>query len=446
MERNETKKADWSIVLWIAMFIASLAVFSKIGYSDGDDAFLMENARQKGLLEYLQWRYETWSSRFFAEILFYFFFTCNIWVWRVVNALFLTVLPFLMLKLAECCGRRERKLKGAWFEVLAIAFYLVMRLRVFGYSCVWITGSLVYLHGTVCGLIALIYAANCVYKEDYPPQALLYALPVSLFTVLSTEQMGAVVIAVEGIAFGYLLFAKKKFRLDLLAAAVCSAAVFGMTLRAPGNAIRTELSIQLYYPLFESITIPEHLFITLHWILSSFANENAMLIAMLLLCCLWKRGIRKFIDIVAVIFGLSAVLSALGVEFFCDLGLKIAEMSGKTETLYTWGGLDAGQRFAMIWWSAALVFTVFYVWYAKKYAVLPLCFLAGVAAEAVMYFTPTMYASGERVFFAANVMIYLIILWLSAELEEKRRRFFALTLCVFGCLHFVSQLAVLRGF
>ena len=445
-EKRERKQTGWHNLIWPAMFIVSLAVFSQIGYSDWDDSFLLENIRQRGLSEYLQWRYETWSSRFFAECLFYLFFRCNIWVWRVVNAALLTLLPFLMLKLAALCGAKRERQKNPdiWLMILAIFFYLVIRLRVFAYSCVWMTGSIVYLPGTVCGMIALIYAANCVYKEDFSHKALLYALPASLCTVLSTEQMGAVVIAVEGIAWGYLLLFQKKFRLDLLAAAVCSEIVFLLALKSPGNTIRTELSVQIYLPLLETITVPEHLFITLHWLLSTFANENAMLIAMVYLCCLWKRGLRGIADIMALVFGLAAVLSSLGADIFCDMGILLSEMSGRTEILYTWGVLEPMQRFAMIWWGVTLLYALFYVWYAKRYVVMPLCLMAGIATEAVMYFSPTMYASGERLLFAANVVIYLIILWIAKEMMEKRRKAFIMTLCAFGCLNFASQLSVLR--
>ena len=58
----------------------------------------------------------------------------------------------------------------------------------------------------------------------------------------------------------------------------------------------------------------------------------------------------------------------------------------------------------------------------KKHITLMLAYLAGIASEAIMYCSPTMYASGARVYYLTDLLYLFIILTLAFSLKKKRWR------------------------
>ena len=96
---------------------------------------------------------------------------------------------------------------------------------------------------------------------------------------------------------------------------------------------------------------------------------------------------------------------------------------------------------AMIWWAAALLFTLPFLWrVSKKHITLMLAYLAGIASEAIMYCSPTMYASGARVYYLTDLLYLFIILTLAFSLKKKRwRNGFYVGLLVAGVWNLVWQ-------
>lgn len=60
---------------------------------------------------------------------------------------------------------------------------------------------------------------------------------------------------------------------------------FVILFSAPGNEIRVASEIANWMPEYETMPFGQHVFITIHWLLSSFANENK-----LFLCGIWDCG------------------------------------------------------------------------------------------------------------------------------------------------------------
>ena len=79
---------------------------------------------------------------------------------------------------------------------------------------------------------------------------------------------------------------------------------------------------------------------------------------------------------------------------------------------------------AIVWWTCALVFTLVLLWHLEQglrdKAVAALLVLAACASEAIMYFSPTMYASGARVFFVAQILLWLTLGRLCGKLFKQQ--------------------------
>lgn len=99
------------------------------------------------------------------------------------------------------------------------------------------------------------------------------------------------------------------------------------------------------------------------------------------------------------------------------------------------------------WWMLAIVFTFFFLWEVSKgHVVLLFTYLGAVACEVIMIFSPTIYSSGERVFFLTGIMLMFIVLVLYEMLPKGKLRIgYVSTLVVIGVGNLVLQAAELLG-
>lgn len=451
------KVVEWKkvhiVMLLSLVFIGSLAVLSFIGYSDGDDTFFLEYCGSMGLWEYLKWRYETWTGRMISEALMHIFFNADLWVWRVVNAGMLVALPVALTALKQkVLGRKSERsgsLKyGSWLVglLLALLCYAFFDIKAFGYSAIWITGSMNYLWPMVCGIVSLgIVAETAFGTEEVTTFKYVIAWLCAVIAAMSSEQMGAVLLAFEIACIAEKVWKKKKVRMKFIILAGVTFGAFLLSSLAPGNALRVVSAIEHNMPQFEQLTLGERFFILVQWLISSFANENVVFligiwsVGILLLVIRLKTGnlthkeaLRtKGYAIVAGVFLCVAVAGKCGVTRLNDMGINLAEMTGLIEQVPQVTEMSMLQWRALVWWFFAMLFTLFFLWEVSREKLLvTLTYMGAVASEVILIFSPTIYSSGERVFFLAGLMLMFIIMMLYEALPKGKVRVYYVSLLV----------------
>ena len=391
-----------------------------------------------GFFEYLSWRYQTWVGRMSGEAMVYIAFSLGIWFWRIVNAMMLVLLPCGVLKLAEkATGIRTKNfLPGE--SVAVVSGYLLMAIMTVGYAAIWINGSIFYTWSFTCGIWALVPVADIVFDTgdggsgDHNTWHFFYSIPCAVLASMSIEQMAAVLVTFEVLAVLVVILRKheKQRTILLIIQTAVTVVAFVILFLAPGNDIRVASEVQNWMPQYEELSFWEHLFVTVQWLVSSFANENR-----LLLFGIWLAGIlhiickneRKASDVACMtaagLFSAAALLPFAGIKVFSDCGLHIADITVRLEQVPRIEEMQAANWFAMCWWIAALLFTCILIWKVSKHnVVLMLVWLGGIASEAIMHFSPTIYASGARVYYLTDWMCMFIILVLAFKMPGKRWR------------------------
>lgn len=443
------KKWEWkkfhSVILLVLMYVVCLAVLSMIGYSDGDDTFFLEYCGSMGFFEYLSWRYETWTGRIISEGLMHIFFNLDLWVWRIVNAVILVALPVSLANL-------KNKVKGTedeWSEndsnrnllvnlIMAIFTYLLLDINAFGYSAIWITGSMNYLWPMVCGIVALCVVAEAAFDEEQgmsaraagkvPAWKFVAASVCAVIAAMSSEQMGAVLLAFEVVCIGEKLWNRKSLQIGLVLQTVLTLGVYLISALAPGNALRIVSAIEHNMPQFESLTLGERAFMLVQWLVSSFANENVVFLIAIWVIGIFllatKEGLRsKLYMIAGGVFLAVAVISKCGVSALSNMGLNLAELTGLVEQVPVASHMTGMQWGMLVWWAVAMVFTFFFLREASEgNFLLLLTYLGAVACEVILIFSPTIYSSGERVFFLTGLMLMFIVMVLYEELPKGKMR------------------------
>ena len=394
-----------------------------------------------GLWDYLTWRYETWTGRMISEGLMHLFFNQDLWIWRIVNAGMITALPISLVFI-------KKKITGSikmidfWFTLL---FYLLIDIKTFGYSCIWITGSMNYLWPAVCGVTALLAVASEAFeleeegvlgeKDRRKKHFYILSIPCAIIAAMSSEQMGAVIFSFSMIGIGSKLWQKKKVGIGMFMQAIATAGAFGFSSFAPGNALRVAASVEMYLPQFDSLSLSERFFMLIQWLISSFANENAML-----LTAIWFAGILLLLDRLkrerlvrekevltkcclagCIMFGVVALIGKAGIQTVCDIGIDLSKLTGKVEFVPKAADMTMLQWMVLIWWSLALVFTFFLLWeLTNGNIVILLTYLGAIACEVILILSPTIYSSGERVFFVTGILFMGILLLLLDILQKEK--------------------------
>lgn len=451
---------------WLRVLVCSVlvlfcfAVFCQIHYSDGDDAFFEEATASVSYLDYLKVRYMSWTGRLGAESLIYFVFRCGgIWFWRLVNAFAVVALPLTIYRLAQKTALKKIP-AGRWVDVRGILFvmtgYLLMDVMTFGHAAVWVNGSIVYTWCALCGAIALFPAASCLAKEERSIGGFGIAGYVlcSIVASLSVEQIGLVLLIflMAALIFRF----KNKQSLDrLLLMQVCIVCVaLAVSYVAPGNAVRVASEIERWMPSgYVDLSLGNRLFLTVQWLVSSLANEGRLFLLIVWVLgtiSLWKKQRKLNVWIIlSVVYSIAALLSFLGASIFSSMGLEHIDPAVPVEKLPSWNSMTAIQRFAFFWWSSSLVYTVPFLWKSSgKSFVLLAAFVAGILSEALMFFSPTIYASGERVYYITSLLLLFIATNMFVKLEEDKRNaktnnFLWLLVLVLGIVNSIVQIPVI---
>lgn len=449
-------------IFWALMFVGALVVVSRSNYSDGDDAFFYQYTHSMGFFEYLGWRYNTWVGRLAAEALVYLTFSLGIYFWRVVNALMLVLLPIGILRLAakaaripegslltwkektSACQLESVSEMGIGAQIAAVSGYFLMSVVTVGYAALWVNGSIFYTWCFTCGIWALMPFADFVFAKEpatgqgQPIQAegcgeigwkrFLYTIPCAVIGAMSIEQMGAVLVVFEILAVLYGILKWRKVNVMILLQTLVTIAAFAILFAAPGNEIRVASEIINWMPEYETMPFGQHFFITAHWLLASFANENK-----LFLCGIWLVGIvllmqkknRRTLDWIfvgiAAVFTVAALLPYVGVNVLSDFGMQYINTAACVYPVPTLAVMTGRVFFAMTWWAVALIFTFVFLWRASGCQItLLLAYLAGLASEMIMFFSPTMYASGARVYYLTDLLYLFIILALTMCVRNRR--------------------------
>lgn len=467
------KVAEWKkvhiVMLMSLVFIGSLIVLSFIGYSDGDDAFFLEYCGSMGVGEYLKWRYETWTGRMISEAFMHIFFNANLWVWRVVNAGMLVALPIVLVALKQKVLVSNSEISGSvkygtWLVglLMALLCYAFLDIKAFGYSAIWITGSMNYLWPMVCGIVALGIVAEVAFGTgEVSTFKFVIAWLCAVIAAMSSEQMGAVLLAFQVTCIAEKVWKKKKVRLKFVILVVVTFGAFLLSSLAPGNALRIVSAIEHNMPQFEQLKFGERFFLLVQWLTSSFANENAVfliaiwLVGILLLVFRMKDGnltqketLRaKGYAIVGGVFLCVAIAGKCGATRLNDIGINLAEMTGLIEQVPQVIEMSMLQWRALVWWFFAMLFTLFFLWEVSREKLLvTLTYMGAVASEVILIFSPTIYSSGERVFFLAGLMLMFIVMMLYESLPKgKVRVYYVSSLVLLGMGNLFLQAVELLG-
>lgn len=481
-------------ILFVCFFLAALILCGQISYSDGDDAYFYSMAHSMPFFPYLKMRYIGWEGRMTSEAMTYIAFYFGKTFWQFANAAMLTLLPAGLVHILKKMARDLTERESFFLSLAVCLTILSLGIEVIGYGAFWITGSTFYLWSIVAGIWAVMPFVELVYgkarKTDqrngsyvgavysqYVPVArrndasaeltkgrpvpikmFLYAIPCGFIAAMGQEQIAAVVIAFGILALVYDFRRERRIAwLPFLEIIIMITALFVLFI-SPGTGARSQAEVTQWMPQYATMSLGNHIFITLQWILSSFANEGKMLFCMIWLLgawILWKENkgnrVSGMLIGISVIFALVALLPYVGIHVFSEMGMGVTDITQCVNQVATPASLSGQNWLALVWWLMAVVFTIVLLWRLEERlrdkAVMCLMVLAACASEAIMFFSPTMYASGARVYFMSQILLWLVIGRLSGRLLKRVSGWqLAGVLAAGGAVNFISGISMMLSY
>lgn len=463
-------------ILFVGFFLAAFLLCGQISYSDGDDAYFYSMAHSMPFLEYLKMRYVGWEGRMTSEAMTYIAFYFGKSFWQLVNAVVLTLLPGGLIHIVKKMAGDMTARKSVFLTVIVYLAILSLGIEVIGYGAFWITGSTFYLWSIVAGIWAAMPFVDLVYrKEAGSRKSFFYAIPCGFIAAMGQEQIAAVVLAFGALAILYDFYRERRISWLHLLEEVIMVVALVLLFISPGTSARTQSEIETWMPQYGTMSLGNHIFITMQWILSSFANEGKMMFFLLwamAVVLLWRRagerdgadgkssldnrGLRmdgksRVLMLMSGVFAVVALLPYAGITVFSEMGMGITDFNQCVSQVATPATVSGQNWLAMIWWLAAVVFTIILLWHVEEKLldriVDGLLVLAACASEAIMFFSPTMYASGPRVYFMTQILLWLLIGRVAGKLLQDKREFIPVLVVIgAGIVNVISEIPTVMQF
>lgn len=386
-----------------------------IKISVGDDLVYFRTLLDQGnsVWQILAHRYQTWSSRLAIEFVLLFIIRYTL-LWRILDIIIFTTIPVMLCKITDT-GERQK-----WWTAGLVLLYPFSDMV----SAGWISTTTNYLWPLWC----LLYLALLLKKMKNNCRLKWFQAVFGLLACIyaSSQEQVAVILLVMLLTCMLYLWRRKIFRLSFLYAFTAIDIITLISiLRCPGNAVRSAQEAAGRMPGFLEFTAADKIYLGLLNVEQVFiANANSIFfvtsaIFALLVCLKTKDAVKTFLSGIPF-------LTVFGYRFIRGshvLYPKIFVIAKETVDI-DW--MQPETWFPLLFLAAAAAGLLYALYQLLKedkeeyiYTILFLavCFASG----AVMGFSPTIYASGNRPYIYLYFgLIGVCIFCISREKERIR--------------------------
>jgi len=390
---NASRKTALPILFYLLTMIFLYALSRTLHpVPGGDDEMFSNILKNKNLFTLIYERYLGWSGRITIEMLL--IKTINIKIfWKAAIPLSILLLAYSAWKLF-------------FFDIVrpyiaiptGIMFFMLITPSVNADAAWWITGFYNYLLPVSCGAWSLVVLKNSATSHLSSKIIALMLLSISCFS----EQV-AILMITAAICIYFTKQNRKKY--DIVFISLCLI-LTGILLTAPGNAQRYAFEIKNSLPEFSSFNIIDKLMLGLDR-LNHHLNDPENIIVNILLLMTIAIAIRQKNLSSTDLVGIAFLIIKLCGFLLCHANLTMSEFIYNQHffNAASWFGYKIYTSF---FFTLASVFSLILLSYKfiddnKTAIVSVVSLLAGCATVMMMSFSPTVYASAQRILFAYEI-------------------------------------------
>lgn len=414
---KQTQKSLWIVIS--IFYLIFLLINIGVKRQAGDDVVHLETLKQAGnIFSLLKNRYLGWTGRVFLEFVMYSLLNQNIVIWKVINSFMILLLGLGIYEFISVCSNKNNKYNN--YLIIAVMMSIFMLpLGVFSTSITWITGSFNYLWPVALGMVSLVFIKKCLYNHQIKPVMFVLVILCSIFAC-NQEQVAAILIGFSlfAIIFCFVKYKKLDYKLLFI---FCVIILFGsFSILSPGNKSRYWAEINTWYPGFNDLSLIQRSLQSLSFSLDRFVNifslENRQfnllmmsISLMIFVICKNKKIISK-ISLLPIIYFLIRILFNPSFGYFIfDYDLKHLESINGVISLCL----------VTVVFAVMMISLYFCFDDIEEQLISVILFSGAILSSFVTGFSPTIFASGSRIFFCSFVLFIVIFGMLFSRVQTK---------------------------
>ena len=406
-------------------------IFTKVTITSGDDEWfsaILDKSFNGSLVAYLKERYTGWTGRIVIESIMVPMFAYNIWIWRILNTIMTIILALGIYKLIpdkytkQLTSSKKLLIKS----IICISIFSLPD-DVFSSAISWITGSYNYLWTMACGILSILPFKYALFNEKFDKRW--YVLLV--FTVIlgcNMEQVSLVVLCFALITNIYVFIRDKKINVALVIFNTFILINTAILFLAPGNYERANKEIVSWFGQWDMISLPVKLMMGTNLFLEHIFDKNIILLALLVILlniAIWKKYKSIAIRLLAFIPMGTVIIKFIEIQlnshnintdFFMFKLLNIQNLN-----ILNYNEIKIFLPTSILLCVILIIPVIFILVFDKvemKYFSIIL-YLAAICSALSISISPTIYASGERVFFVTDILLIISSVLLLNEVLRK---------------------------
>lgn len=413
----------------------------------GDDKYPLQLLNQYGGLGGTLANYfNTWGGRLPQTFVWLLFSKLPMKVWAAVTSACFAVFLYFLFHSGSFDISKLGNGRSLALKTTACAFFFLVSFSTLNGGFFWFTGSFYYFFSVLGMLIAFMPLRRVWSGESDKLSIYLLALLPALYASFF-EQTGLILIGMSLATIMYSIVNKKLSKFSVvytLLIIVC----FTVGFTSPGNHVRNINETLRWYPDYNMLSVPDKLFTGICETMNHCFNDCVLLLAVIAIFVVllfndkYKNKWVTLISSIPLMF-LTVLIFPFGI--FAGTNVVNKNIAG-TVSLYlnNFTKFSASNKYSPKFYIGAVIglavllflcCLVFLCFDNKKKGVFNLLFFAAaICAGVVIGFSPTVYASGNRVFFASDILLVLVAVNMTAEVFTKLKKSKTVTAVCVGSL------------
>ena len=388
-----------------------------------DDEFFIKRITEYSMGEFLDLRWNEWTSRMLIEFVLCSVLKISKYAWIIGQTVSMTILGYSILKIFVKDDANKKEMLGLGLALILI--YPLDRMS----SAGWGATTVNYIWPFAGAMFSLLALKKIWYKEKikwymYP----LYM--VGLIFGCNQEQVCALMCLVH-VFFTILLIARDKLKVSkfwMLQNLIVIVSLIIIVI-CPGNSVRKISEIGSAYPDFESLTIFDKLALGVTSTCSELiANANPVFIIFtfvmaVIVCNLYKDNLIRAVSLIPI-------MSALAFGLFKDILTRVFPYFDMYRNIFTQNRpmVTAANyteliNFVPVIMSfvilGAIVLSLLLIFKKLKNSLATFIFIVGFGTRCAMAFSPTIFASTNRTFIFMEFAMLICTLLMMQDYMKK---------------------------
>jgi hypothetical protein len=413
------------------LMLLMLVIFSTRTITPGDDEWfsaILNDAFNGNLNDYLIHRYTNWTGRIVIEFIMVPMFGYNLWFWRFLNTIMSFVLAYGVYKLIpyKYLNKITKNKRMLIKSIICISIFSINK-DVFLTAISWITGSFNYLWPVACSLLVILPFKNALLNEKFNKKY--YIILIFAAILGGNMEQASLVMLCFGLATNIYVFIRdKKIKLDLIIFNLFILINTAILFLAPGNYARSASEKLTWFGEWDMISFTTKLMMGTNLLLNQLFNKEVMLMLLLIFLInivVWKKYkniLFKALSAIPMIIIIIKLIEKVCYIFNFNINLFLFNLLNvQNLNILNFNNIKIFLPTSILLCALLIVPILFlFVFDTLEMRYLSIIlYVAAICSALSISVSPTIYVSGARVFFVADILLIVIITLILSEFFKR---------------------------